>query len=115
VRVDAGEIQQLLLNFVHNALEALAATAPAARQLLVRTTITSAREVELAVLDNGPGLAPGLAQRVFDPFFSTKLGGSGLGLAISNTIARAHGGSIGYRPNLPTGACFYLRLPDQTT
>jgi two-component system, LuxR family, sensor kinase FixL len=114
VRVDPGEIQQVILNFVRNALEALAAVAPGARRLLIRTGVGPAHEVELAVLDNGPGLAAGLEQRVFDPFFSTKLGGSGLGLAISNTIARAHGGSIGYRPSPPSGACFYLHLPDET-
>jgi two-component system sensor kinase FixL len=114
VSVDCGEIQQVILNLVRNALDALAARAAGSRQLLIRTSLTPAREVEVAVIDNGPGLAPGLEERIFDPYFSTKPGGSGLGLAISNTIARAHGGSIGYRANEPAGACFYLRLPDDT-
>jgi two-component system sensor histidine kinase FlrB len=50
---------------------------------------------------------------MFDPFFSTKENGTGLGLAISSTIARAHGGTVGYRPNRPAGACFYILLPTQ--
>ena len=114
VSVDSGEIQQVILNFVRNALDALAVRGAGSRQLLIRTSLTTAREVEVAVIDNGPGLAPGLEEQIFDPFFSTKPGNSGLGLAISNTIARAHGGSIGYRANAPAGACFYLCLPDLT-
>jgi signal transduction histidine kinase len=51
---------------------------------------------------------------MFDPFFSTKENGTGLGLPISNTIVRAHGGSLAYRPNRPTGACFYIRLPHES-
>lgn len=114
VSVDSGEIQQVILNFVRNALDSLAARGAGARQLLIRTCLTTTREVEVAVIDNGPGLAPGLEERIFDPFFSTKSGNSGLGLAISNTIARTHGGSIGYRANEPAGSCFYLRLPHHT-
>jgi len=112
VMVDPAQIQQVIMNFVRNSLEALAQQPAGARQLLIHTCLTAEREVELAVIDNGPGLAPGLIERVFDPFFSTKSTGTGLGLAISNTIARAHRGSIGYRPQAPSGACFYLHLPE---
>jgi len=66
------------------------------------------------VADNGPGLSHDAARRAFDPFFSTKENGTGLGLAISSTIARAHGGTVGYRPNLPSGACFFIVLPVPT-
>ena len=52
--------------------------------------------------------------RLFDPFFSTKDEGTGLGLPISNTVVRAQGGTLGYRANLPSGACFYFRLPAET-
>jgi two-component system, LuxR family, sensor kinase FixL len=113
VLVDAGQIQHVMLNFVRNSLEALAAGPAAAGRLLIRTSLTAENEVELAIIDNGPGLAPEVVQRIFDPFFSTKESGIGLGLAISNTIARAHGGSVGYRPNLSAGACFYILLPAQ--
>jgi two-component system, LuxR family, sensor kinase FixL len=111
VLVDAGQIQHVILNFVRNALEALASRPRASGKLLIRTTVTAQHDVELAVIDNGPGIAPETVERLFDPFFSTKESGTGMGLAISNTIARGHGGSVGYRPNLPAGACFYILLP----
>jgi two-component system sensor kinase FixL len=109
---DGSQIQQVLLNFVRNSLDALAQRPPGDRKIIIRTALTAAGAVELTVSDNGPGLAPEAATKAFDPFFSTKSNGTGLGLAINNTIARAHGGSVGYRPNAPIGACFYLRLPE---
>jgi two-component system sensor kinase FixL len=112
VLVDGGQIQQVVLNFFRNSLDALAACAPVhSPRVIIRTSTTNDHEVELAVSDNGPGLAPDLNKRLFDSFFSTREDGSGLGLAISNTIARAHRGSVGYRSNESGGACFYLRLP----
>jgi two-component system sensor kinase FixL len=113
VVVDAGQIQQVILNFVRNSLEAVASQSSGSRQVAITTAATNDGGVELAVCDNGPGLAPELSTRIFDPFFSTKENGTGLGLAISSTIARAHGGSVGYRPNRPAGACFYIVLPTQ--
>jgi two-component system, LuxR family, sensor kinase FixL len=113
VLADAGQIQQVILNFVRNSLEALAAQPPGSPQVAISTSATADQEVELSVCDNGPGLTPELLKRIFDPFFSTKENGTGLGLAISSTIARAHGGSVGYRPNQPAGACFYIVLPTQ--
>ena len=112
VIVDNGQIQQVILNFFRNSLDALAARAPRrSPRIVIRTSATAAHEVELAVSDNGPGFAPGVTSRLFDPFFSTKQDGTGLGLAISNTIARAHGGSVGFRSNQPHGVCFCIRLP----
>jgi C4-dicarboxylate-specific signal transduction histidine kinase len=113
--VDAGQIQHVILNFVRNGLEALASRPSGTGQLLIRTTVTAQHDVELAVIDNGPGITREAAERLFDPFFSTKECGTGMGLAISNTIARMHGGSVGYRPNLPAGACFYILLPAEST
>jgi signal transduction histidine kinase len=111
VLVDAGQIQHAILNFVRNGLEALAARPSGTGRLAIRTTVTAQHDVELAVMDNGPGAAPEVVGRLFDPFFSTKESGTGMGLAISNTIARMHGGSVGYRSNFPAGACFYILLP----
>lgn len=111
VVVDGGQIQHVILSFVRNSLEALASRPPDTGRLLIRTSLTAEQEVELAVIDNGPGLVPETLHRLFDPFFSTKESGTGLGLAISNTIARVHGGSVGYRPNQDAGACFFIRLP----
>jgi signal transduction histidine kinase len=69
--------------------------------------------LRLSVSDTGCGMTKEVRRKIFDPFFSTKENGTGLGLAITHTIARAHGGSVGYRPNVPTGACFYILLPTQ--
>ena len=114
VVVDSGQIQQVILNFVRNSLDAFVLRPVEKPQIVIRTSLRPHQEVELAVVDNGPGLSPEAMPRLFDPFFSTKENGTGLGLAISNTIARTHGGSVGYRPNPPTGACFYIVLPTQT-
>ena len=111
VSIDSVQIQHVVLNLVRNGLEALAEPGDAARKLIVRTALASDGDVEIAVLDNGPGLSPQALERMFDPFFSTKPAGTGLGLAISNTVVRAHGGSLTYRANLPGGACFSIRLP----
>jgi two-component system sensor kinase FixL len=111
VVVDTGQIQQVVLNFVRNSLDAFGARPGPSPEIAIRTGLTATGDVELAVIDNGPGLPPEARQRLFDPFFSTKENGTGLGLAISNTIARNHGGSVGYRPNVPTGASFYILLP----
>src|SRR6185437_4452701 len=82
-----------------------------APELYLSTGLTADGDVEITICDNGPGLSPQALERLFDPFFSTKAEGTGLGLAISNTVVRAHGGTLGHRPNLPGGACFYIRLP----
>ena len=114
VSIDSVQIQHVILNLVRNALEAPAQAATLVRELLVRTGFASEGDVEIAVLDNGPGLSPEVLERMFDPFFSTKPEGTGLGLAISNTVVRTHGGSLTYRPNTPCGACFSIQLPVAT-
>ena len=113
VMVDPGQIQQVVLNLVRNSLDALAERVAGGGQIRIRTGLTADGEVELSVSDNGPGVSADAMKRIFDPFFSTKENGTGLGLAITHTIARAHGGSVGYRANVPTGACFYILLPTQ--
>lgn len=114
VSIDTVQIQHVVLNLVRNGLEAPADPGAAPRELTVRTGLASDGDVEVAVLDNGPGLSPQALERMFDPFFSTKSEGTGLGLAISNTVVRAHGGSLTHRPNSPRGACFSIRLPAET-
>jgi two-component system sensor kinase FixL len=113
VAADAAQIQQVILNFLRNSLEALGTQPAATARVAVSTSQVDGGAVRLMVCDNGPGLSPDMVKRVFDPFFSTKENGTGLGLAISSTIARAHGGSVGYRANVPSGACFYLVVPAQ--
>jgi two-component system, LuxR family, sensor kinase FixL len=111
VRADRAQLQQMVLTLVHNALEALDGTPAGARRITIRTELLADRRVELSIRDNGPGLAPGMAERLFMPFATTKATGTGLGLAISQSIAQAHGGSIGHRPADPNGACFFVRIP----
>lgn len=112
VSIDTVQLQHVILNLVRNGLEAQASEdRPDIRELHLATSLTPEGDVEVRISDNGPGLSTQALERLFDPFFSTKPDGTGLGLAISNTVVRAHGGSLGHRPNLPRGACFYIRLP----
>ncbi len=110
VTVDSVQMQHVILNLVRNGIEALEST-KGPRELVISVARAGDGEVEITVSDTGPGLDQATAERVFDPFFSTRENGTGLGLPISNTIAKAHGGSLGYRPNTPNGAVFYVRLP----
>jgi two-component system sensor kinase FixL len=113
VSANPGQIQQVILNFLRNSLEALSAQPASSPRVAISTSLANGTGVQLMVCDNGPGLPPDMVKRVFDPFFSTKENGTGLGLAISSTIARSHGGTVGYRPNSPSGACFYIVVPTQ--
>lgn len=110
VMADPIQIQQVVLNLVRNAIEAMdGAAAP-------RVTIRTARgpdRVEVSVTDNGVGLAPEAAERAFESFYTTKPGGMGMGLAISRTIIDAHGGELRLMPNAEgrgTTACFSLPI-----
>ena len=109
--VDRAQIQQVILNLVRNAFEALAERSAEAGEVTVRTRLLSEGDIEIAVWDNGPGVSPAIAPRLFDPFCSSKPNGTGLGLAISRTIVKSHQGSLDYRPNVPSGACFVVKLP----
>jgi two-component system, LuxR family, sensor kinase FixL len=113
LRVDSGQIQQAIMNLVRNSLDALAGERPPRAHITIRTALTAHGEVELSVSDNGPGVSAAAMRRIFDPFFSTKENGTGLGLAITHSIGRAHGGTVGYRSNVPNGACFYMLLPTE--
>lgn len=110
VTVDSVQIQHVILNLVRNGIEALA-SANGPRNLVISASRVNEGEIEITVSDSGPGLDQTAAQRVFDPFFSTRENATGLGLPISNSIAKAHGGALGYRPNTPNGAVFFVRLP----
>jgi two-component system sensor kinase FixL len=109
--VDRAQIQQVILSLVRNALEALADTPIGSRQLLIRTALAASGDIEITICDSGPGVSPRIAERLFEPFCTTKATGTGLGLASSRSIARAHGGRLDHRPNVPAGACFVLSIP----
>jgi two-component system sensor kinase FixL len=111
IHVDSIQIQQVLLNLIHNAIEALSASGKGDRRVIVRTGRHDRDEIEVRVIDFGPGVDPAIAGRIFDPFCTTKEQGTGLGLAISKSIVDAHQGRLEYRPNTPRGACFAVTLP----
>jgi two-component system sensor kinase FixL len=110
LRADRTQLQQMVLSLVRNAIEALTDAGTTGRKVIVRTSRAPDRRIELSVCDNGPGVAPGMVDRLFMPFVTTKANGTGLGLAISQTIAQAHGATLAYRANEPAGACFYARF-----
>ena len=111
LEVHRTQIQHVILNLVRNAIESLAETPDKPREIVVRTSRTRDGEVEVSVCDSGPGVSSSVVPRLFDPFWTSKPDGAGLGLAISRTIIAEHGGTLDYRPNVPIGACFALRLP----
>jgi signal transduction histidine kinase len=105
---DEGQIRQALLNLIRNASEAVASKG--AGQVWVRTSSTQDRVI-VAVADDGPGIAPELRERLFDPFVSTKDGGTGLGLALTHQIVKDHGGAIQVTSSPGQGATFAIELP----
>jgi len=111
VEIDGIQIQQVLVNLIHNAVEALDASGAAEKWIVVRTRQTAAGEIEISVSDCGPGVDPAIAARIFDPFCTTKEQGTGLGLAISKSIVGSHRGRIEYQPNTPHGATFVVTFP----
>jgi two-component system NtrC family sensor kinase len=107
-----AELQQVLLNFVVNAEQAIADNPPGARRIVVRTADEDDR-VRLEVEDTGPGVKPEDESKLFQPFFTTKpIGeGTGLGLSVSYGIVKTYGGTIGYRRADSGGAVFFFVLP----
>lgn len=111
--VDRVQIEQVLLNLLHNAMQATANSSKAARQLDIR--LSGAEDgVDIALRDYADGVPPADRENLFTPFFTTKPAGLGMGLAISRSIAEAHGGRLDYRPAEP-GSVFHLHLPYQVT
>jgi signal transduction histidine kinase len=106
--IDANQIRQCLINLVRNAADAV--SAKGGGNVVLRTRAERAR-VEIAVEDNGIGIASELLPRLFDPFFSTKEGGNGLGLALTQQIIRDHGGEIRVDSRVGRGTTFTLSVP----
>lgn len=110
VDVDLVQIEQVLLNLVRNALDALQEVPSPARRLTVRTRLID-DAAEIVVQDSGPGIEPERMQSLFEPFFTTKASGMGMGLPISQTILENHEGRI-WAESVPRGgAVFFIRLP----
>lgn len=109
VHVDLVQIEQVLLNLVRNALDALETMPCAARRLHIRTT-TKANDAEVRIEDNGPGIEPAQMGQLFDPFYSTKATGMGMGLTISKTIIDDHQGQIWAESTPGESTQFYVVL-----
>ena len=109
VLADKVQIQQVLLNLIRNAMEAMENSEK--RELEIVTAPASANLVEISVADSGAGIAQEIYAQLFQPFVSTKPQGMGVGLSISRTIVESHGGSIAQRPNPEVERCSALRLP----
>ena len=110
VLVERVQIQQVLLNLVSNACDAMAGTNGNQRQVLIRTELTQEGRVLLSVRDRGHGIPEGQLEQIFDPFFTTKENGLGLGLAICRSIVTAHRGRLWAENNASRGAIFHLAL-----
>jgi signal transduction histidine kinase len=110
VRGDRVHLQQVMLNLMVNAIEAMSAMREGPRDLLISTTADSSQGVSIAVSDSGLGLPPSGIERVFDPLYTTKAGGLGMGLSICRSIVDAHGGQLSAKPNVPRGAVFQFVL-----
>ena len=111
VAVDPIQIEQVLLNLVRNALDALVEIEPAQRTLTIITRRTTENMVEVAVQDTGPGVPSEATEHIFEPYVSTKPDGLGLGLAISRSIIEAHGGRLWAVPDGGRGAMFRFTVP----
>src|SRR5713101_2383911 len=108
---DPVQLLQVLLNLALNGLEAMSAVPPDARRLFIRAGRDGNRDILVSVRDTGPGFPGETAEKLFEPFFSTKSDGTGMGLAISRSIIEAHGGTLLGENCDGGGACFTVRLP----
>ena len=108
---DRVQLQQVILNLIINAFEAMSGISEGLRELLISTRKAEPDGVLVAVRDSGPGLAPATLERLFESFYTTKPGGLGLGLSICRSIIEAHGGRLWACANVPCGAIFQFTVP----
>jgi C4-dicarboxylate-specific signal transduction histidine kinase len=111
VEGDRVELQQVVVNLVVNAIEAMSGVVEGPRDLLISTSKADSDGVLIVVQDTGPGLAPKTLERLFEAFYTTKPSGLGLGLSICSSIVEAHGGRLWATANLPHGAIFQFTAP----
>jgi signal transduction histidine kinase/integral membrane sensor domain MASE1 len=115
VLTDAVQAQQVLLNLILNACEAMSDAFPGGRTLLITAATATERTVRLSVRDCGSGIPPEMLPRLFEPFVTTKADGMGLGLSISRAIIASHGGRIWAENNTDGGATVHCELPMAVT
>jgi PAS domain S-box-containing protein len=108
---DRVQLQQVILNLIINAVEALSSVDSRPRELTISTVEDQSNGVHVAIRDSGLGMSAATLERIFDAFYSTKPGGLGMGLSISRSIIEAHGGRLWATANTPHGASFEFTLP----
>jgi len=106
IEADPDQLKQVFLNILYNAIEAIQDDG----KIRISSSV-AAREAEIIIADNGPGIPPELQEKIFDPFYTTKRDGTGLGLAISKNIIQDHGGSLDLQSQSGKGTAFVIRLP----
>jgi signal transduction histidine kinase len=111
VTADPIQLQQVILNLVMNAVEAMSHSRRRIRSLTLRTEVDPAGTASVRVTDSGPPVDPEVVKKMFQPFFTTKAGGMGMGLSICQTIVEAHGGRLIAAANNPHGMEFQITLP----
>jgi signal transduction histidine kinase len=111
VHGDRVQLQQVVLNLIVNAVEAMTSVAEKERELLVGTEARPGEALLVAVADSGPGIVPEQRERIFESFVTTKEGGVGIGLSICRSIIEAHGGRLWADTQQPRGAVFRFTLP----
>jgi PAS domain S-box-containing protein len=111
IRGDRVQLQQVIMNLVMNAIEAISSLAEGTRELQIRTGKDEKDSIAITVRDSGPVLKPEALDRFFEAFYSTKPTGMGIGLSICRSIIEAHEGRILASANVPCGATFYITLP----
>jgi len=105
------QLQQVILNLIVNAIEAMSGVSEGARELWINTELNASNGALVAVRDSGPGLDPASLEHLFDAFYTTKSSGMGMGLSICRSIVEAHGGRIWAEANRAQGAVFQFTLP----
>jgi len=111
VQGDRVQLQQVLVNLILNAVEAMSSIEDGTRELSIRTEQSQTGGILVAVHDSGPGIDTANLERVFEPFYTTKTSGIGMGLSICQTIINGHGGRLWMSANEPRGAVFQFTLP----
>ena len=111
VRGDRIQLQQVILNLVLNAIQAIGASEEGPRDVLIKTQVAENHFVSVEVRDTGPGMDPEKASHAFEAFYTTKSGGLGMGLSICRSIVEAHDGTISIMPNDPRGLTVSLAFP----
>jgi len=108
---DRVQLQQVVLNLILNALQAMGAASEGPRQVMITTRQIDLKDLYVGVQDTGPGLSPGTLSRLFEPFYTTKPNGMGMGLTICRSIVEAHGGRLWASACQPRGALFQFAIP----